>query len=124
MEGVELERQAEEVTDLRFRLAASWLDTDTAASRGDLHFAPGDDSDQSAVVPDRRPIGTEVAEAGGRELEVVRLGNTEEHGRMNASYCAGPESARADCGRVSRASVASSSWKSVNFSYAIPCSAR
>ena len=78
-EGVEVERQAEEMTDLDRRLLAPWLDSDTAAVRGDPHLAPGDDSMESAVVQDRRPSEPKSRNREVESGEVVRLGNSSEH---------------------------------------------
>jgi hypothetical protein len=56
-------------------------EADAARCGLDPELATLDDAVHPTFVQDRGSIGAEVAEAGGRELEVVWLGNPEEHGR-------------------------------------------
>ena len=73
MKRVKLERQPEEARDLGRRLGARGIDADAAGHRLDPDLPAGDDPMEAVVVPHRRPVRAEVAEAHGREMEVIRL---------------------------------------------------
>ena len=65
---------------LRLDLAAPGLDLDAAGCSLDPHLAPADDAVQAALEPEIRPVDSEDAKALGREREVVRLGQRQQHG--------------------------------------------
>lgn len=83
-EGGEVERQAEEMSDLHRRILAPRLDADAAGCRGDAHLLPADHSMESPVVQDIGSVGSEVAKPRSRDREVVWRWNLEQHVRAPA----------------------------------------
>ena len=78
-EREEIERESQHERDLARRLVAPGLDRDAALDGGDSHLATRHDTVQATFVPDGRMIGAEAAEARRGELEVVRLGDPQNH---------------------------------------------
>ncbi len=76
----------------------------TPSSHGcDPHLATRDDAMQPSVVPHGRAVRSEIAEARRRELEVVRLGDPQQHA---ADVTQAPSRTSASSGRAARISIA------------------
>ena len=79
MKRVKLERQPEEARDLGRRLGARGIDADAVRHRLDPDLPAGDDPWRPSSCHTCRPVRAEVAEAHGREMEVIRLRDREQH---------------------------------------------
>ena len=81
VEAVEIERQPEEVEHLRLDRLVVRGDVDAAGRSLDPHLPAGEDTMDAAFAPEGCAVEAVHVEAGGRELEVVRLGQANEHVR-------------------------------------------
>src|SRR5205814_6442557 len=83
-EGVQVELEAEQLLDDRADPLVERLDGDAARRSLDPHLATLDDTVEAAFVPEVRAVRPERAESLGREREVERLGNPDEHAMILA----------------------------------------
>ena len=78
-ERCQIEGETEQPADLFCRRLAPRLDAHASGRSFDPHLVPADDPVESTLVQDRRSVRAEVAKARGREAEVVRLGDPQNH---------------------------------------------
>ncbi len=81
VEAVEIERQPEEVEHLRLDRLVVRGDVDAAGGSLDPHLPAGEETIDAAFTPAGCPVEAVHVEAGGREFEVVGLGQANEHVR-------------------------------------------